>query len=127
MQGSTSTCLLISRSRAAGLLYLDVRQPIRDLRSKSGCRAKCQGAGEHGRQRAGGSGQTVSRTDLEISKDAMGHRAILHAPLSRGDFDDHTVADAVSLRLEATIEAIVTDDLPEMEAALAAEFNRSDR
>lgn len=69
----------------------------------------------------------MSRTDLEIAKDAMDHRAILHAPLSRGDLDDHTVADAVSLRLAAAIEAIVTDDLPEVEAALAAEFNRSDR
>ncbi|MHB1313779.1 MAG: HepT-like ribonuclease domain-containing protein [Gemmatimonadaceae bacterium] len=110
----------------------------------------------------------MSRTDLEIAKDAMDHLAILRAHLSRGDLDDQTVADAVSLRLAAAIEAIaqgsdalrerlfagewhiawatrnriahnyiyidrniiaatVTDDLPELEAALAAEINRSNR
>lgn len=67
------------------------------------------------------------RTDLEIAKHAMDHRGILHAPLSLGDFDDHTVADALSLRLAAAMEPIVTHDLPELEAAVATELSHSDR
>ncbi len=110
----------------------------------------------------------MSRTDLDIAKDALEHLAVLRTHLSRGDLDDQTVADAVSLRLAAAIETIaqgsdalrerlfagewhiawatpnriahsyiyidhniiaatVTDDLPGLETALAAEVSRSNR
>lgn len=108
----------------------------------------------------------MSRTDREVAQDAIDHFAILHSHMSRGDLNDQTIADAVSLRLAAAIEAIaqgsdglrerlfagewhiawatrnrishsyiyidhsvialtVTDDLPTLEAALAAEIERS--
>lgn len=57
----------------------------------------------------------MSRTDREVTQDALDHLAVLRAHLSRGDLDDQTIADAVSLRLAAAIEAIAqgTDGLRE--------------
>lgn len=48
----------------------------------------------------------MSRTDREAAQDALDHLAILRAHLTRGDLDDQTVADAVSLRLAAAIGTI---------------------
>lgn len=55
----------------------------------------------------------MSRTDLEIAQDALDHLSVLRSHLTRGDLSDQTVADAVSLRLAAAIEAIAqgSDDL----------------
>ena len=57
----------------------------------------------------------MSRTDVEVVRDALAHLAVLRAHLSRGDLNDQTIADAVSLRLSAAIEAIAqgSDDLRE--------------
>jgi len=57
----------------------------------------------------------VSRTDREVSQDALDHLSVLRAHLARGDLGDQTIADAVSLRLAAAIEAIAqgSDDLRE--------------
>ena len=57
----------------------------------------------------------MSRTDRQITQDALDHLAVLRAHLTRGDLGDQTVADAVSLRLAAAIEAIAqgTDGLRE--------------
>jgi len=48
----------------------------------------------------------VSRTDKEATQDALDHLAVLRAHLTRGDLGDQTIADAVSLRLAAAVEAI---------------------
>ena len=48
----------------------------------------------------------MSRTDRQVSQDALDHLSVLRAHLARGDLDDQTVADAVNLRLAAAIEAI---------------------
>jgi uncharacterized protein with HEPN domain len=48
----------------------------------------------------------VSRTDEELVLDALEHIRMLHLQLERSDLADHTVADAVSLRLAASIESI---------------------
>jgi uncharacterized protein with HEPN domain len=48
----------------------------------------------------------VSRSDEELVADALAHLAVLRAHLTRGDLEDQTIADAVSLRLAASIEAI---------------------
>lgn len=48
----------------------------------------------------------MSRTDREVTQDALDHLVVLRTHLSRGDLNDQTVADAVSLRLAAAIEAI---------------------
>ncbi|WP_022889363.1 HepT-like ribonuclease domain-containing protein [Agromyces italicus] len=48
----------------------------------------------------------MSRTDAELVGDALDHLAALQRHLARGDLDDETIADAVSLRLAAAIEAI---------------------
>ena len=55
----------------------------------------------------------MSRTDREVAQDALDHLAVLREHLTRGDVGDQTVADAVSLRLAAAIEAIAqgTDGL----------------
>ena len=57
----------------------------------------------------------MSRTDREVTQDALNHLAVLRAHLSRGDLDDQTIADAVSLRLAAALEALAqgTDGLRE--------------
>lgn len=48
----------------------------------------------------------MSRSDRQVAQDALEHLAVLHAHLERGDLNDQTIADAVSLRLSAAIEAI---------------------
>ncbi|HEU4849967.1 MAG TPA: HepT-like ribonuclease domain-containing protein [Terrimesophilobacter sp.] len=48
----------------------------------------------------------MSRTDEELIRDALDHIDVLKRHLARGDLDDETVADAVSLRLAAAIEAV---------------------
>ena len=48
----------------------------------------------------------MSRTDDELIRDALAHIEVLKRHLTRGELADETVADAVSLRLAATIEAI---------------------
>ena len=48
----------------------------------------------------------MSRSDDELVKDALDHIQVLKRHLKRGDLSDETVADAVSLRLAAAIEAI---------------------
>lgn len=48
----------------------------------------------------------MSRTDREIAQDALDHISVLRSHLTRGDLSDQTIADAVSLRLAAAIEAI---------------------
>jgi uncharacterized protein with HEPN domain len=48
----------------------------------------------------------VSRTDQELVREALEHLAVLRRHLERGDLADETVADAVSLRLAASIESL---------------------
>jgi len=48
----------------------------------------------------------VSRSDVELVGDALDHIEVLKRHLNRGDLADETVADAVSLRLAAAIEAV---------------------
>lgn len=47
----------------------------------------------------------MSRTDRDHLTDALAHIEALHQHLSRASMEDATVADAVSLRLAAAIEA----------------------
>lgn len=47
----------------------------------------------------------MSRTDRELLAESLAHLGALHDHLSRGEMDDQTVADAVSLRLAAAIDA----------------------
>lgn len=42
----------------------------------------------------------------EIAQDALDHLSVLRAHLTRGDLSDQTIADAVTMRLAAAIEAI---------------------
>lgn len=48
----------------------------------------------------------MSRSDDELVHDALDHIDVLRRHLDRGDLADETVADAISLRLSAAIEAI---------------------
>jgi uncharacterized protein with HEPN domain len=48
----------------------------------------------------------VTRSDSELVRDALDHIEVLKRHLQRGDLGDETVADAVSLRLAAAIEAV---------------------
>lgn len=48
----------------------------------------------------------MTRTDRELIEDALDHIELLHRHMRRGDLADNTVADAVSLRLAAAIEAL---------------------
>jgi len=48
----------------------------------------------------------VSRTDEQLTRDALDHLEALRRHLERGDLADETIADAVSLRLAAAIEAL---------------------
>jgi len=48
----------------------------------------------------------VSRSDAELIVVAQHHLTVLHQHLERGGLQDQTIADAVSLRLAAAIEAI---------------------
>ena len=48
----------------------------------------------------------MTRSDEELVRDALDHLGTLKRHLSRSDIADETVADAVSLRLAAAIEAI---------------------
>jgi uncharacterized protein with HEPN domain len=48
----------------------------------------------------------MSRSDDELVGDALEHLRMLHHHLERADLADETVADAVSLRLAATIESL---------------------
>lgn len=48
----------------------------------------------------------MNRSDEELVHDALDHIEMLKRHLNRGDVADETVADAVSLRLGAAIEAI---------------------
>ncbi|HLS48892.1 MAG TPA: HepT-like ribonuclease domain-containing protein [Actinomycetaceae bacterium] len=47
----------------------------------------------------------MRRTDRELLIDALSHLEAIHRHLGRGDMGDDTVADAVSLRLAAAIDA----------------------
>lgn len=53
----------------------------------------------------------MSRSDAELLGDALQHLQMLHHHLERADLADETVADAVSLRLAAAIEAVATASL----------------
>lgn len=48
----------------------------------------------------------MSRSDEELVRDALDHVEVLKRHLERGDLADETIADAVSLRLSAAIEAV---------------------
>lgn len=48
----------------------------------------------------------MSRTDSELIVVALNHLEILRAHMARAGLQDQTVADAVSLRLAAAIEAV---------------------
>lgn len=48
----------------------------------------------------------MSRTDHELVREALDHLVVLRRHLERGDLADETVADAVSLRLAASIESL---------------------
>ena len=52
------------------------------------------------------------RTDAELAREALAHLDILRAHLSRGDYSDVLISDAVNMRLAAAIEVIdrTTDD-----------------
>ncbi|NQW73234.1 MAG: DUF86 domain-containing protein [Actinobacteria bacterium] len=55
----------------------------------------------------------MRRSDEELVADALMHLCVLRKHLARGDLDDQTVADAVTPRLAAAIEALAsgTDEL----------------
>jgi uncharacterized protein with HEPN domain len=59
----------------------------------------------------------VSRTDRQLLADALEHLAVLRRHQARADLDDETVADAVSLRLAAAIEAVAGIDRERREQA----------
>lgn len=48
----------------------------------------------------------MSRTTEELLAEAVSHLDAMHRHLQRGSIDDETIADAVSLRLAAMIEAL---------------------
>lgn len=48
----------------------------------------------------------MSRTSVELLAEAVSHLDAMHRHLARGAIDDETVADAVALRLAASIEAL---------------------
>lgn len=48
----------------------------------------------------------MSRSDEEHVRDALDHLTVLSRHVRRGDLADETIADAVSLRLAAAIEAV---------------------
>ena len=48
----------------------------------------------------------MRRSDGELVSDALMHISVLRKHLARGDLEDQTVADAVTLRLAAAIEAL---------------------
>lgn len=48
----------------------------------------------------------MSRTSRELLVEVVGHLDAMHRHLERGTIDDETVADAVSLRLAAAIDAL---------------------
>lgn len=48
----------------------------------------------------------MTRTAAELLAEVVAHLDVLHRHLERGSVDDATVADAVSLRLAAAIEAL---------------------
>jgi uncharacterized protein with HEPN domain len=52
----------------------------------------------------------VSRTERDRITDALSHIDALHRHLDRRDLPDETVADAVSMRLAAAIDALRTPD-----------------
>jgi uncharacterized protein with HEPN domain len=62
----------------------------------------------------------VTRNNDELIGDALNHIAALRRHLERGDLADETVADAVSLRLAAAIEAL-SDLEPEVREHLFGE------
>lgn len=55
----------------------------------------------------------MSRSDSERIRDALSHIETLKRHLARGDLSEETIADAVSLRLAASIEA-VSETSPEL-------------
>jgi uncharacterized protein with HEPN domain len=48
----------------------------------------------------------VSRTDGELVSDALAHLTVLNEHMQRGDLSDSVIADAVSMRLAAAIDAL---------------------
>lgn len=48
----------------------------------------------------------MSRTDEELVRDALDHIEILKSHLAKAGVDDAVVADAVNMRLAATIESL---------------------
>lgn len=48
----------------------------------------------------------MKRSDEELVRDALDHLDVLRNHMARGDLNDLTVADAVSLRLASAIEVI---------------------
>lgn len=48
----------------------------------------------------------MTRNNSELARDALEHFAVLRRHLERGDLADETIADAVSMRLSAAIEAL---------------------
>jgi uncharacterized protein with HEPN domain len=64
----------------------------------------------------------VSRSDTELVRDALEHLRVLHLHLERSDMSDQIVADAVSLRLAAAIEALSTASQPLRDRAFGDEW-----
>lgn len=52
----------------------------------------------------------MTRTNTELARDALEHFAVLRRHVERRDLADETVADAVSMRLSAAIEALSQTD-----------------
>jgi uncharacterized protein with HEPN domain len=59
----------------------------------------------------------MSRSDLQCVQTATTHLRALYRHLERGNLDNETVADAVILRLAATIDALAAGS-PELRARL---------
>jgi uncharacterized protein with HEPN domain len=64
----------------------------------------------------------VSRTDRQLLLDALDHLEILRRHQVRADLADETVADAVSLRLAAAIEAVAGIDRERREQAFGDDW-----
>jgi uncharacterized protein with HEPN domain len=48
----------------------------------------------------------VSRTDLELVRDALEHIDVLKSHLRQGDLSEEIISDAVNMRLSAAIESL---------------------
>lgn len=66
----------------------------------------------------------MTRSDRELLEDALAHLVVLRRHLDRSDLNDATVADAVSLRLAAAIEALANTSPEVRERIVGRQWHR---